>query len=388
LGADSTGGGEAGEVLTALERIHEGDEESWYSSWKAMADILAKQAAEFAQGGDTVSAQECYFRACEYYRAAEFFIHGTINDLRINETWRLSRDCFVKGASYTSGLIRPVRIPYEGESLCGYFCKPDATDIQRPLLIVHTGYDGTAEELYFTTAVAALKRGFDVLVFDGPGQGEAIHEQKLVFRPDWEKVVTPVVDFALTLPEVDPHRIALFGLSFGGYLAPRAAAYEHRIAALIADSPIYDWHATLMSAMPKSFEQGLDDPAICQKIDASIYAYMKSNIYLRWAINESLYKFGAKTPSEYLRLTRAYSNRDIAGRIACPTLFVESEADTMVPEDGKAFFDALTCPKGSIVFTSEWGAQAHCQEGNKSISNEQILNWLMRTFEMIPSNAH
>jgi alpha-beta hydrolase superfamily lysophospholipase len=383
FGAAASGGADIGEALTALDRVKEGDDESWYSSWKALADLLAKQAESFAGSGDTVSAQECYFRACEYYRSAEFFIHGNPGDPRVDETWRLSRRAFVKGAAFSGGLIQPVKIPYESGSLSGYFCRPDTSGVRRPLLIVHTGLDGTAEELYFTNAVAALKRGFGVLVFDGPGQGEAIHEGKLVFRPDWEKVITPVVDFALSLGEVDPQRIALYGISLGGYLAPRAAAYEHRIAALIADSPIYDLHKSIMRALPAEAEKWLDNPAICRTIDEEVYAKMKTDTKLRLMINECLYKFGARTPSEYMRTTRPYSNRETAGMISCPTLFVDSEADTEVQGDGRLFFDALTCPKDYLMFTADWGAQEHCQEGDKSISNERILNWLMATFKIL-----
>jgi dipeptidyl aminopeptidase/acylaminoacyl peptidase len=94
----------------------------------------------------------------------------------------------------------------------------------KPTLIMHTGFDGSA----------AIERGYNVLAFDEPGQYGPLHREGLVFRPDWEKVVTPVVDFALRQPGVDPKRIALMGISMGGYLAPRAAAFEKRLAALIA----------------------------------------------------------------------------------------------------------------------------------------------------------
>ena len=75
-----------------------------------------------------------------------------------------------------------------------------------------------SEESYFAIAAAALARGYNVLAFDGPGQGAALREQRLVFRPDWEAVITPVVDFALTRHEIAPTRISLFGYSLGGYL--------------------------------------------------------------------------------------------------------------------------------------------------------------------------
>ena len=89
--------------------------------------------------------------------------------------------------------------------------------------------------MYFGSGVAASRRGYHVLMFDGPGQGEMMYVQLVTMRGDWEAVVTKVVDFALALPNVDPRKIALSGWSTGGYLAPRGASGEPRLAALIAD---------------------------------------------------------------------------------------------------------------------------------------------------------
>lgn len=385
LGLAPSGGADIGECLTTIYRITEGDDDGWYTSWRTMGDLVADQAAKFAQSGDKVSAQECWFRASQYYRSAEFFLHGNPSDPRINDTWHLSRGCFLKGVELSDSLIQPVQIPYEGTKLPAYFCRVDLSGQRRPLLIIQTGFDGTGEEIYFSSGVPALKRGFNVLLFEGPGQGQVIHEQKLVFRPDWEKVVTPVVDFALAQKEVDPQRVALYGISFGGYLAPRAAAFEHRLAALIADGGIFDFHANAMRNMPPEGEKWLDDPEACQKIDQEIYENMKTNPGLRWVINEGLYKFGAKTPCEWLRMTRPYNMRQVAGQITCPTLVVDSEADKDLPGQARQLYDALKCPKEFILFTADWGAQEHCQIGAMMISNELLYNWLMRTFGMLPA---
>ncbi|MEV4236907.1 MULTISPECIES: alpha/beta fold hydrolase [unclassified Nocardia] len=99
---------------------------------------------------------------------------------------------------------------------------------------MHNGFDGTVEEMHFFGAVAAVERGYHVLSFDGPGQPGTRHHQGLAFRPDWENVVGPVLDYVAARPEVDADRIALFGVSMGGVLAPRAAAFDQRVAALIA----------------------------------------------------------------------------------------------------------------------------------------------------------
>jgi dienelactone hydrolase len=137
--------------------------------------------------------------------------------------------------------IEPVEIPFEGTTLPGYLYRGVPSGVPSPTLVAHNGFDGGAEEMHFFGAAAAAERGFTVLTFDGPGQPGTLHRRGLAFRPDWENVVAPVLDFALKLPEVDRERVALLGVSMGGVLAPRAAAFERRLAAVIAWDGVYDW---------------------------------------------------------------------------------------------------------------------------------------------------
>src|SRR5262249_727824 len=132
--------------------------------------------------------------------------------------------------------LQPTRIPFENTSLPAYFIPAVNRERDtRPLIVFTNGYDASVTDMFFASAVAASPRGYHSLLFDGPGQGEMVIEHGLPLRPDWENVVRPVVDFAVTLPHVEPARIALSGWSLGGYFAPRAASGESRIAACIAD---------------------------------------------------------------------------------------------------------------------------------------------------------
>jgi len=249
FGATEYGGSLFGEVLTAASQIAEGDYESWYASWNAMADRVAAAGANQRDRRHMISARDSFLRAMTYYQASEFFLHGNPQDPRIARAYKLSTECYRKAAAAFDPVIEPVEIPYEGTTLPGYF-HASGKPGRRPTIIMHSGFDGSAEEMHVQGARAAVDRGYNALVFDGPGQYGTLHRQGLALRPDWENVVTPVVDFALTRPEVDPKRIALMGISLGGYLAPRAAAFEKRIAAVIANDGLYDFGAVVRSRAP------------------------------------------------------------------------------------------------------------------------------------------
>jgi dipeptidyl aminopeptidase/acylaminoacyl peptidase len=334
-----------------------------------------KAGDDFLARGRTISARQEFFKASNYYRAAEFFLHTNPEDPRIVSVWKKSRDSFLKAAKLTGHPIILVDIPFEGTTLPGYLCLVDKSGTKRPLLIVHSGFDGTKEELYFETAYFAVKRGYNVLLFEGPGQGEVIRIQKLPFRPNWETVVRPVVDYAVTLKEVDAERIALMGISFGGYLAPRAAAFEKRIKACIANGGVYDFHMT--ARLTPEEEKCLDTQQGAEEIDKAIYDKMKSDPSFRWVMANGMFTFHAKSPSDWLKMTRPYTMKDVAAKITCPILIVDSEGDKFMPGQALKLYNALVSHrKDYMLFTKEEGAEEHCQMGALLISNARILDWL------------
>ena len=252
VGYAGYGGADIGECLKTAYRIKEGNFESWHTEWISTASRVYALADEAFAKGQRVSAREAYLRASNYYRTAEFFLHGNPKDVRILETWEKCRTSFRKAMELLDTPFEQVSIPYEKTALTAYFYRPDDSHKPRPTLIVHGGFDSIGEELYFQVAAAAIQRGYNCLIFEGPGQGAMIREQHIPFRPDWEKVVTPVVDYILTRPEVIPAQIALMGISIGGYLAPRAAAFEHRLSALIANDGMFSYRfREKASALPK-----------------------------------------------------------------------------------------------------------------------------------------
>jgi len=376
MGYSSTGGADIAECLATAYRITEGDTESWYTQWAGTAGRLEQTANQFLAKGHEQSAKEVYFRASNYYRTAEFFLHTNPDDPRIISTWGKSRSCFQQAATLSAHPITFVNIPFEQTSLPGYLLRVDNSAEKRPLLIIHSGFDGTAEELYFELGAQAVNRGYNCLLFEGPGQGSVIREQRIPFRPNWESVVTPVVDFALTLDGVDPDRIGLIGFSLGGYLAPRAAAFEHRIKVCVANGGVYDFYENVIKKSPPDMEKILGDPEASAGFDKAIMEIMKTDVDTGWFFANGMFTFKADTPSELIRMLKPYNLKDSASKITCAMLVVDSEQDKDMPGQARQLFNAINAPKTFMLFTTAEGAEEHCQMGAMMISSERILNWL------------
>ena len=384
LGSAAAGDAEAGEVLSTANRIAEADFESWTAEWLKTAQRVHEIAERSRERGHTVSAQEAYFRASNYYRAAEFYLHGDSSDPRIIDFSRRARECFEQALGLIRLAVERVAIPYEGTALPGYLYLADEAGATAPTLIVHTGYDGTQEELR-ATAMAATARGMNCLTFEGPGQGAVIREQGLGFRSDWEAVVTPVVDYVLDLATVDPERIALLGISFGGYLAPRAAAFEHRLAACIANGGVFDFMANrLPSGMSRqvAIDGVRSDPGGTNEM---MRALMEASTDTRWGIENGVFTFRASSPADYYLKALDYTLAGIAEKITCPTLVIDSEGDLWYQGQARQLFDALTCEKTFLNFTAEEGAEDHCQVGSPLLSAQRMFDWLEETFSRVPS---
>ncbi|MEA2210867.1 MAG: hypothetical protein QOF83_815, partial [Solirubrobacteraceae bacterium] len=183
------GGADLGEVLTTATRIGEGDEASWHQAWKATAQRVAEIGEQALASGHRVSAREALLRAANYYRTAgDFLLEHPATDPEMTLLSAGQHDTFAAAAALFDTPVHDASIPYEDTTLPAYLFLVDNSGAARPTIIYNSGYDSTREESYFAIAAAALRRGYNVLAFDGPGQGAALRDQKLVMRPDWEAV--------------------------------------------------------------------------------------------------------------------------------------------------------------------------------------------------------
>ena len=376
VGYAAYGGADLGECLETAGRVHEGDFLSWYEEWALTARRVQAIGERAVAEGRRVSAHDAFSRASNYHRSSEFYLHGLDDGLALT-AWRASRDTFVQAAELGSYGFEAVRIPFEGTVLPGYFYKVPG-DGMRPTLLLLNGFDGTQEECWFNIGRAAYERGYHVLTFEGPGQGAVIREQGLAFRYDYEKVVTPVIDYALSRAEIDPQRIALLGVSYGGFLAARAAVFEHRLAALIADDGIYDLFAATLAMIPpegRELMEQLDAPQ-APRLDAYIEGMRTQQTGARWALSHGPWAFGVATPRQYLAALRDWSLVGLADRIDCPTLVCDAQKDQFFKGQPEALFAALTCEKKLMRFTAEDGAEEHCHVGANRLFVQRAFDWL------------
>jgi len=227
-----------GVLLADFEEVTSGigrwDE--WCAAWSARAQVHERLGRDALREGYRLTAGEHLVRAAMYFHFAKFVF---VQDL---EQMRAAHALAVRCYTDALPLMRPsgerVSIPFEGRALYGVLRRPARSGPRQPVLIMAPGLDSTKEELH-AYEEPFLARGIAVLAVDGPGQGEAEYDIPIV--GDYERAARAVCDWIESRADLDAERIAMWGVSLGGYYAPRAAAYEKRIRACIALSGPFEW---------------------------------------------------------------------------------------------------------------------------------------------------
>lgn len=374
------GGAELGELIITTQKIRTGDEESWRREWKATAERVEMLGRVSVADGHTVSGREALQRASNYYRAAEYFRRrDPAQDPEIRELAASYRETFVAAMRLYDFGFEPVSIPFEDLELPGYLFLPDTSGLPRPTVICTGGFDTMAEELYYHVGAAALSRGYNVLVFDGPGQGRTLREQGLPLRADWEAVVTPVIDFALTRREVATDKIAIYGVSLGGYLAARSVAFDSRPAALIADGGVYDFSSSIDEAMPTFLVKWIDERRHNRIVTQILRVAMKFDIGTRWLLRHGIWALGVDSAADVPRALRQYTLDGAADTIAAPTLLLEAENDQGIAKGEAARAARALVNAASVThieLLSREGAGEHCHQGAFTRKQQVIFDWL------------
>ncbi|KAJ5933648.1 dihydropseudooxynicotine hydrolase protein [Penicillium verhagenii] len=382
LGSARYGAADIVEVLEAGDAITPGDVESFYQVFNDLASHIHAQADTIDAHKFPVSARDAYFRASTYYRCADFYLHGNRQDPRIWDLWGKQTVTFDKAM---------VLLPSPGERLTlpaadGSFNIPaifyralgaSATDL-RPTLLVCNGFDGSQEEMLHICGIGALERGYNVLTFEGPGQCSVIRDQGVGFISEWEKVVTPVVDYILTRPEVDPSRLCLWGYSMSGYLVLRAAAFEHRIAAVLS----VDGVASVFDCFYKGISpeaRAAFDAGDWKETDAVIQNSLHSKdtpTVSRWLIEHGLFTFNTTSAFELLNKARQMTIEGIGHQIQCPVWIGCPDDDLFFSGQPERVKEALGNLGTLQQMSAKDGAHLHCHVGASTFMNTTIFGWL------------
>jgi pimeloyl-ACP methyl ester carboxylesterase len=370
LGYGTYGGLSHGEAFAAAGQIDERKMSTWIGAFRALGDRLRARAEAQHQSGCVRSAGETHLRAFAAYRASAQMM------LPADPAFRTAITAFQSDFRQAMTLLQipaePVSIPYAGKSLPGYFLRAAASGGRT--LIGIGGGDSYCEDLYFLYGAAGLARGYNLLLVDLPGQG-ATPLDELYFDVAFEKSIGAVVDDALSRSGVDPRRLAIAGVSGGGYMVLRGAAFEERIRAVIADTPMLDVGRVLSAEIPPSLlraPKGLAGWLI--RVSGSFNEAGEANL------RKYLWQAGTDDPLAAMDISR----RAVVdpARIECPILCLAGEGESPeLQRQTRECYDRVRSVRKDIrIFTRGEGADAHCQVNNLPLFHQTLYDWLDAVF--------
>ena len=341
------------EVSTVVGRIHS------ISDWTREMIALCKAAESEGRA----------LHASAYYRAAEFYMIGQDPKRgELNAAWlRLFN------AAVADWPIERYQVPYKDGFLPVLAMR--AKGPRRETLVIHGGFDSYKEE-YFLAAPDYAAQGFDVVVFDGPGQGQAIRRWRLTMEPAWERPVAAVLD------HMGIESCALMGFSLGGYLAPRAAAFEPRIKRVIVNDVLADFYAAFLAKAGPEAGARIDAMVRQGQIDAvnaALKAMSEQSETAGWAIAHGIEICGAEDGYGFLTWLRNLRTAPFSERITQDVLLLGAQEDHIVPIS--QWYDQIGMLRNvksltAQLFTRADHAHAHCHVGNTPLVLDFVITWL------------
>ncbi|MCT4381660.1 alpha/beta hydrolase [Leuconostoc suionicum] len=342
-------------VSSDLEKIVPNltDTESWYAQWNNMA--------EYRESIGDLDLASIYYQASEFYLSLE--------DPKENLAYSKYKKLFYE--TYTDWNFEYNDVPYGDSSLPSVkLITPNAKET----LVVFAGYDSFMEEM--VKAMSYLKDiAYNIIIFDGPGQGGALR-RGLKLVAEWENPVKTIFDFYKL------NNATILGVSFGGYLAMRAAAFEKRINKVICFDIFYSFFDTLkMSTSANIYSQLLNllnnDKRV--ELDNLVYRLMRKSIDFEWKISKGMANTGATTPYSLLKEFKKYDMTDLGEHINQEVLLLAGSEDQYIPlsriyQIQKELKNAKTIT--SIIFNSPSGGEQHCQAGHRELAFDAIKKFL------------
>jgi Acetyl xylan esterase (AXE1) len=376
VGAAGYGAAEYGEFATAVASAHR-DGDSYDSFYRAFHDLglLAGRFGHEALGrGNRVAARGAFLRSASYLASSLYVAIGTSHPGRQAAAYRAMNDAWGRAAGLLEPAAEPVRIRYGRTSMPGWLLRPPGAPAgRRPTIIFNNGNDAQNIGLYVYGAAEAVALGYNALLFEGPGQGSMLFLRGIGFRPDWEAVITPVVDYLVSRPDVDPGRIALIGWSQGGALAARAAAFEHRLAAVVLDPGVSDFMAAFR--LPAELVRlALTHPGEADRAWAKIFARLPASV--RFSFTKTSYPFRQPAFAALVRAVGQYGTADYLPKINAPALVTQYQGETAFPGQGAAAVRLIRSAATLHEFITAAGCQFHRAPMAPQRRNQVLFDWL------------
>lgn len=354
LGAAKTGGPEAGELFYIAAGIEDGNTSTWVREFEDYGDRQRALAKRWGEEGRRRSAGEIMMKAyCGYRQAWQFTGESDAFQTLIDKY----EEAFADAQALMGLPLEFVEVPYGATSLPGM--RLDAGQ-GSPTLIVIGGLDSCKEEMYHLIGLNAWRRGYTTFIVDLPGQGST-PRRGLHLMKETEQPIGVVVDYLIEHYSQDPARLALMGMSAGGYMISRAAMTERRIAAFVASTPIFDGGRIL----PRETVKALQTKGAMSD-----------------AFRMYLWRFGATTADEIADLI-ATQQAD-PSQVVGPFLSIAGtgEAPAFL-EQARQWNDALSVEHKTLIeLDAASGADAHCQVNNPTRLAQEVCDWLDNTFNV------
>ena len=312
-----------------------------------------------------------------YARMTEFFMYDS--DPQKKSQYEKAVKLFYEFYAdyFESGKVSRYSVPYQNGVLPVMVAKSadNGGGKARGTILFHGGNDSYFEELFFPMLYLA-QNGFDVYLFEGPGQGGVLRVQNMKFTYEWEKPVSAVLDYFKL------ENVAIIGASLGGYLAPRAAAFEKRITKVIAWSIFPDFFHVVLSDHPgnvASFIEKILSSPVRGIMNGFYKKMMKQDELVRWNLLHGMYAYDAKTPMEYIARIRKFTLHGIADKITQDVLILGAREDHFInPRLFHEEYDLLTNARSLSLrlFSDKDNAGGHCNVGNSKKVLDAMISWL------------
>ncbi len=350
-------GGDLDEVRAVSEQIKTNQD------WKRQLILL----------GDRALAEQRQENAIAYYRMSEFFMaEGDPDKLTC---YQKAVDLFYDyyQSYFADGRVQRLAVAYDGVMLPVLYTKSKTES--KGTILLHGGNDSYFEELFFPMLYLAEK-GYEVYLFEGPGQGGVLRQQGKKFTYQWEKPVKALLDhFQL-------ENVILIGVSLGGMLAPRAAAFESRISRVVAWSAFPNFLDIALDDLPRA-ARGLFKMLLKTRqkhlINWMMTSAMKKDPFMQWIFEHGMYAYDAPTPFDYLNKLNDFQMLNVADRITQDVLILHGKKDHFIPwRMYRDVVEGLTHARSVTLrlFTQQEAACNHCQCGNTQLALDTILHWL------------